>query len=206
MASKEVQHIEPEIRYRLEEEGRVFVEQELLKLGAVLGPTTELVDEWYIPNWIRNPKEQKQWFDVERGLSMRIRSEYIKGKLMGQTFGTKQITNEHGHNALAQTENPIEDPAIERNKLLMEGRKNFLTIDKTRVCYYLTTEDNETVEVAIDTIANYGMGVELEYKGDKDVNTAMSILRRVALKLKLKPELELKESLTVEAMRTLAHY
>jgi predicted adenylyl cyclase CyaB len=150
---------------------------------------------------IKSQVEQDDWFDSGRGCGIRIRESFGIDGGMVTTLGTKRVSNEHGHKALSEAEVVVESCARAALLLQMMDRREFLTIDKTRKTFELGE-----FEIAVDSILNYGVGVEIEYKGALGIDEAFAKIKELAGKLGLGDGDQFEKSLTVDAMQVLAKY
>lgn len=194
-----VTSIEHELRYKLSNRGEF--EAALKAHGARLVRQEHLIDHWFIPNEIQNAEQQKQWFDDERGCSIRIREVVSNDGLFKVVLGTKRIMGTEGHNSLAEAEVGIENYERAKQLLLMMDRKEFLIIDKERSTY----EVGE-FEISIDEVKGYGVGVEIEYRGNDLDSDAIGKITKFGVSLGLNEVDRHEKSITVSAMEALARY
>jgi predicted adenylyl cyclase CyaB len=192
-------NLEVELRYKIQD--REKLEQGLRNLGFEKLQEKRVVDHWFIPPEVNSQQGQDEWFDSGRGVGKRIREIFLPDGQKTVSFGTKQVVNEHGHHALQETEKPCTSYEEARALPELAGLREFLVIDKTRATYTLTD-----FEIVIDDIANYGVGGELEYKGDRSPAEALQQIRELATKLGLLESDRSDKSLTVDAMHALAVY
>jgi adenylate cyclase class IV len=190
---------EVELRYKVQ--SRESVLQKLTAIGAEKRGEKRVVDHWFLPPEVTNQTEQDEWFDSGRGCGIRIREVYKPDGSVEISLGAKRVSNEHGHKALAEAEVVVSGYQESLNLLNMMGRREFLTIDKTRMTFTL-----DDCEVVLDDIAEYGIGVEIEYKGDLPLEQAMERARACAERLGLTDADAFEKSLTVDAMHALARY
>lgn len=191
--------IEHELRYKLVD--REGFEAALKTHGAKLIRQEHLIDHWFIPNEIQNSEQQKRWFDIERGCSIRIREIILNDGSRKVVLGTKRIMRAEGHNSLAEVEIGIENYARAKDLLVMMDRKEFLTIDKERSTY----EVGE-FEISIDEVKGYGVGVEIEYRGGDLGSDVIGRITKLAASLGLHESDRHEKSITVSAMEILARY
>lgn len=190
---------EIELRYKIQTDEMVV--SALRDLGAHAKGSKRIVDHWFLPLEINSQAEQDEWFDSGRGCGIRIRESFgIDGGVV-TTMGTKRVNNEHGHKALSEAEVVVESFAKASLLLQMMDRREFLTIDKTRKTFELGE-----FEIVVDSILNYGVGVEIEYKGTRGIDEAFAKIKELAGKLGLGDGDQFEKSLTVDAMQVLAKY
>lgn len=190
---------EIEIRYKLVD--RTEFEQKLIVLGATRNSASRLVDHWFLPNEIRSAEAQAEWFDSGRGCGIRIREKITDSGVSETSLGTKRVTDPLGHKALSEAEVGVDSFAQAQRLLVMMDRREFLTIDKTRVTY---TKDD--FEITIDDIRGYGVGVEIELKREASAEEGVDAIQAFAKTLGLSEADEHEKSITVSAMQALAHY
>lgn len=190
---------EIEIRYKVQD--RSQLEAVLMEVGALLEGTSRLVDHWFIPVEVTSAQAQAEWFDSGRGCSIRVREKYEGESVVETSLGTKRVTDPLGHKALSEAEVQVESYAIARPLLAMMDRKEFLTIDKTR-----TTYRKDQFEITIDDIQGYGTGAEIELKEKATAEEGVEAIRTFAKTLGLTEADEHEKSITVSAMKALAHY
>lgn len=190
---------EIEIRYKLKDLSAF--EAKLKAQGAEFVSEKRVVDYWFVPVEISNDKQQAEWFDSGKGCGLRIREVYDGGKVASASLGTKRVTDPLGHKALSEAEVMVGSYEEAKKLLVMMDRKEFLVIDKIRKVFNL-----QQFEVVIDTIQNYGSGVEIELHEQLDPEEGVKKIAEFALSLGLSPEDEHEKSITVSAMHELAKY
>ncbi len=194
--------IEVELRYKVHNIN--VIRKKLIDLGARLTDQSHIIDHWFIPIDIMTYKQQVVWFDVKRNTGMRIR-EYrndSNSKLSSVTLDTKRLTLALNHNTFIETSMKVESYEKAKKFIEMIDRKEFLTIDKIRLLYKY-----DQFTFSIDTIKDYGSGVEIEYIGKPDSRSKiLSEIESLAKKLGLKNSDKFDKSLTVDAMEKLARY
>lgn len=191
--------IEVELRYQVTDV-EVF-KKKLLEQEAVFVRSEHIIDHWYIPHTIQNAEEQHEWFNVERGWSLRIREIEQEDGSMKTLVGSKRVVADDGHKGLAEAECEIESFSAAEPLIALMDRKEFLTIDKKRAVY---TCGN--FEIVIDDIKGYGVGTEIEMKTEMDKGEALQQIEAYAQTLGLTKDDEHELSITVSAMKDLAQY
>lgn len=194
-----VSNIEYELRYKLVDRARF--EHALQERGATMVRQEHLIDHWFIPNEIKNADEQKKWFDEDRGCSVWIREIVLNDGSRKVVLGTKRIMGAEGHDSLAEAEVEVGDYEHAKGLLVMMDRKEFLTIDKQRAVYNLGE-----FEISLDEVKEYGVGVEIEYRGAATESDAIKAIQDFAATLDFVESDRHEKSITVSAMETLARY
>jgi len=192
---------EVELRYKVN--GLLEFQQNLLKKKAQLTQQTRIIDHWFLPVNIKNMEEHNKWFDKDRGTGIRIR-EYVNeyGKKVSTVLETKRLTLAMNHDTFLETSVDIENYKKAKEFLEMIDRKEFLLIDKNRIIYKI-----DEFEIVIDSIKNYGNGVEIEYKGEiKNRNQVIKTIQDFAKQLGLNESMRFEKSLSVDAMHKLAEF
>lgn len=194
MAPQGANNMEIELRYKISSIDDT--QKKLAELGARQIKETRVVDYWFVPNEISSQAEEDDWFEVKAECAMRIRDENGKASL-----GYKRMTKDRNHNTFLDADCGIE--SVEKGLELMKvlGRKNFLTVDKHRIKYELGE-----MEICIDTIKDYGIGLEIEYKREGEREEILGKIKDMATKLGISDEQRLEKSMTVEAMKALARF
>lgn len=179
-------------------------------LGISLVSSRHLIDEWFAPAYIRNLKQEEDWFDNQKGVAWRIRrSEQPDGTFAVQV-GSKQLTDASNHNTFIEQVMPhVSDYHDARAKMADMNYRNWLTIDKTRFTFDSGRAD---IELVLDSVAGLaeaiGVGavLEIEYKGTVNREQALSLLGEFAAQLGFRPGDRFDRSLTVEAKPALANF
>lgn len=192
------ENLEIELRYKVKNIEELV--KKLESIGARLTKKSHIIDHWYIPNSIKSREQHDVWFDEKRGCGIRIREEIVNGNNTTK-LETKTLTKDKNHNTFDETETKIDTYENGDSFLKAIKRKEFLTIDKKRLNF-----EYEDFVISIDDIANYGVGIEIEYKGTIERKLALRELKGFANKLGLKEKDTFDKSPTVEAMKTLARF
>ena len=198
--TKEENNIEYEIRYKLRDLFKI--ESKLLQIGAKVSSHNHIIDHWFIPSNIKSRDQHDIWFDVKAGTTIRIREQHDSySKKVITTLDTKKLTKERNHNSMIETSINVENYQDVKKFLEMIDRKEFLTIDKTRLLYRY-----KDFQIEIDDIKGYGAGISIEIKNQIDRKIALGKLKRFAKKIELQDSDLLEKSVTVLAMDKLARF
>ncbi|MBU0569516.1 helix-turn-helix domain-containing protein [Patescibacteria group bacterium] len=194
------QTIEVELRYKVSDTN--LIQQNMLKLGGKLVQQSHIIDHWFIPIGIKNMSEEIIWFDKKRNTGIRVR-EYINeyGKQTNSMLETKRLTLSMNHDTFIETSLKVESYSKAKDFLEMLDRKEYLTIDKSRILYKLGS-----FSVCIDTIKDYGSGVEIEYIGNGKRTEILRKIQEFARSIGLHDKQRFEKSLTVDAMSVLAKF
>lgn len=189
------QSIEIEVRYRLTDIQEAL--NRIVNSGAVLQKKFHIVDHWFIPKNITNLNEHDKWYNIQRGVAIRIRENDVNSVLLE----TKQLVVSKDHTSFF--ENSIQVNSYENAKkiLLALDKKEFLTIDKKRTIFKL-----DLFEIVIDEIRNFDSVLEIEIKNVDNKADALDLIRKYASTLGLTVEHEYRKSATVEVMKKLAKF
>lgn len=192
--------IEVELRYKVENANKI--QQNLLILGAELVQQSHIIDHWFIPIGIKNMDEEIIWFDKKRNTGIRIR-EYINeyGNQVDTTLETKRLTLSLNHDTFLETSVKVESYIKAKDFLEMLDRKEYLTIDKNRLLY-----KTEQLAICIDSIKDYGSGIEIEFTGGGNREEIIKKIQVFAKKIGLDESKRFEKSLTVDAMSVLARF
>ena len=177
LSSSQSQDIEYELRYRVK--NLKDVETKLLQIGAKVTNHMHIIDHWFIPINIKSRESHDIWFDQKRGCAIRIREQdnSYSGKVV-TSLETKRLTSEKNHNTILENSIPVENYKDTKKLLEMMDKKEFLTIDKSRLLY---TYKNFHVE--IDDIKGFGTGVSIEIHGVSERDIALKALEQFAKKI-----------------------
>jgi len=193
--------IEIELRYKIRNLKEIQIK--LKALGAKLTKESHIVDHWFIPNYIKNMREEKGWFDVKRNTGIRIRENLDKkGKCIETKIDTKRMTLDMNHNTFLETSMIVESLNKAKEFIQTLDRKEYLTIDKERLVYIY-----KDFNISIDAIKDFASGIEIEYIGPNSTrDKVLKEIKEFALKLGLKDSMQFEKSLTVDAMDTLSKF
>lgn len=192
--------LEVELRYAVSDKDLLL--SKITEIGGHEVKHTRTIDHWFIPNLVTNHQEQEQWFDHDRGISYSIREVIdAEGKVVKTIWRTKQIPEGGDHSALLETEEEIESYAVGKSKSELKDRKEFLTIDKERQVFAI-----DKCELTIDTLAEYGVGVEIEAQDESSKEILLEKIKKLAKKLGLEEGDRYEKSITVAAMQRLAKF
>lgn len=193
--------IEIELRYKIK--NLTEIKAKLKSLGAKLTKESHIIDHWFIPNHLRNMKEEIEWFDVKRNTAIRIRENIDKkGKCFETKIDTKRMTLDMNHNTFLETSMNVESLDKAKEFIQTLDRKEYLTIDKQRLVYIY-----KDFNISIDDIKDFASGIEIEYIGPNSTREkVLKEIKEFALKLGLKDKMQFEKSLTVDAMDTLSKF
>lgn len=199
-SDKENVNLEIELRYKIK--NSKDLEKRLLDIGAKVAYQSHIIDHWFIPVKIKNREQHDIWFDQKRGCGIRIREQdnAYTGRVV-TTLETKRLSKEMNHNTFLEAEVTIDNYKKGETLLQMMDKKEFLTIDKTRVMYQY-----KNFKISIDEIQGYGSGIELELVTDKGRKIAIKEIEKLATELKLSKKDMFEKSTTVDAMNILANF
>lgn len=171
---------------------------------------THIIDQWFIPDTIRNREAHDIWFDEDHGLAYRIRQIEQDDGTFSVVIDSKQHTTASNHNTFQEgTVDSISTLAEAKEFLANAGYYNWLTIDKRRVLFDANDPHIEIVLDEIDGLSEkigVGAALEIEYKGNESRDEALTILNSTASRLGLHEADLFEKSLTVAAMQVLARF
>ncbi len=160
---------------------RKVIENRLIELDAKVTFHAHIIDHYLIPNDIRNQQEQAVWFKGASGFGLRIReTDNDYSGTITTTMVAKKLTKAGDHGIHEEIELQIDsyDKAKEFFHLL--GLKENVLVDKDRVLYSW-----KDLKISIDEVKNAGVGMEIEYRGNKSQSEALTIIMDFSKKLGL---------------------
>ncbi|MEM0143308.1 MAG: CYTH domain-containing protein [Candidatus Parvarchaeum sp.] len=177
MEDKQTQEVEK--RALLDRSEYEAVRSKLLELGATDKGTVSVEDVYFCN------KEVKSFSEIEMNdvgsFSLRLRRQSVEGASEETIMNVKIITKENDHNSWEEHETSTK--SLEESSAILKaiGFKPFCTIIKTRDTYTL-----DGVDVILENIQDFGLGVEAEIittkdKGDEAKAKIDEILSRLGI-------------------------
>lgn len=157
------------------------IEKKLVDTGAKVSFHAHLIDHYFIPNKIMSSDEQASWFKGNEGFGLRIRetdNDY-SGNIT-TTMVAKKLTQASDHGIHEELELDAEDYVQMKRFFELIGMKENVVVDKDRVVYsYLD------FKICIDEIKSAGIGVEIEYRGQKGESEAVEAIMEMGYSIGL---------------------
>jgi len=200
-------HIEVEKRYKIADPEATIAE--LQAKGIRQTGHKHLIDEWFLPQTIKDRAEHDTWFDTDHGLAYRIRRVERPDGSFGVSLESKQLTVDNNHNTFREETLPITDYAEAVTFLQQKGYRNWLTIDKQRHSFDAGRAD---ITMTMDSVAGLaekvgvGAALEVEFSGEGTRDHALQTIDDFVRQLGVDHRGQFDKSLTVTAMDALARF
>jgi predicted adenylyl cyclase CyaB len=193
---------EIELRYWIKD--GFDVEQRLREIGCKLTNHSHVIDHYYCERRIKNLEEKNAFYENSSGYAIRIRqidNDYT-GKLM-QTMEVKKLAGPtyKDHSNCIEAEIDISSFDDTERLILMLDQKKFCVVDKERFVYRLVD-----VKFCIDSIKDFGTGLEIEKMSTKEAGIIKKELSKLAKLIGLKHLKEADKSLTYEIIRDRSNF
>lgn len=190
----QVEVTEIELRYLCKD--RKAIENKLINLGAKVTHLSHIIDHWYCESHVKTLEEKDKTYEGPLGFGLRIREQDndYTGKI-STTLEIKKLADGKNHNTCIESEIDVKNFEETNNLIKLMNLKEFMTIDKARIMY--TYGD---LKICLDDIKDFGIGIEIEYKTERNREMVIEEIRHFARKLGLKQLDEVEKSVTYLAM------